>query len=198
MRYALALLLFCSMLASAQAAANKPEEPNFPTTEEIQLVTGQAERAFSMYKELLNRQETLGLAALSGKESLARERKLIELSGTLLSALKADPNKFHGLGSLLLLSGLDDASRNAALCSGQGMAKAFAGLIDKQDDKKAHELLHVAQSCADLSAHLYTVSESVHALLVREIEGQQLLGDRAVEVINKCMANANLAPKQKP
>jgi hypothetical protein len=202
MRHALILLALSSSLASAQRTANKPEEPNFPTNDEIQLITTQADRAFGLYKDSLGRQEAFGLVALqSDTESFARERKLVELSRELLAGLRADPNKFHGLGGLLLLSGLDDASRNAALCSGQGLANVALDLTTKPDLKKARELLSVAESCASVSAHLYTVSESLHALLVREIVGQQIVTDKAIAVISQCMPNTKSTgtpPKGKP
>jgi len=87
---------------------------------------------------------------------------------------------------LLLLSTLDDASRNAALCANEGMIRIAQGLLLKPDVTATYRIMTIAQSCADTSAHLYTVSESVHALFVRSIEAQQVLNDQAMDMLNKC------------
>ena len=114
----------------------------------------------------------------------------------VIAGLKAHPDAFHGLGGLLLLSNLDDAARNAALCSSEGMAEVGSSLIEHPDAAKAYQLLHISQTCTDVSAQLYTVSESVHALLVREMVGQQILNQRANEMINQC--NAILQQRASP
>jgi hypothetical protein len=100
--------------------------------------------------------------------------------------LKQNPDAFHGLGGLLLLSSLDDASRNAALCSSAGAAEMAKGLIEHFDSKDAYRIMTVIQNCSDVSMHLYSVSESVHALMVREVEAQQDLNNQAMATIGKC------------
>jgi hypothetical protein len=39
-----------------------------------------------------------------------------------------------------------------------------------------------------VSGYLYTVSESVQALLVRDMKAQQILNQQAMELANKCNA----------
>lgn len=110
--------------------------------------------------------------------------------------LKENPERFHGLGGLLLLSTLDDASRNAALCSSSGSAEIAKGLIDHSDIKDAYRIMTIMQTCSDVSAHLYTVSESVHALMVRELEAQQDMNNRAMQLANKCADIVKNLPKK--
>jgi hypothetical protein len=110
----------------------------------------------------------------------------------LLSGLKTHPESFNGVGGLLLLSSLDDASRNAALCSGTAYSDTMQAIMTNSDINSAKEWIHVGLSCIDVSGYLYTVSESVQALLVREMEAQQLLNQSAQETLNGCTA----APKK--
>jgi hypothetical protein len=117
------------------------------------------------------------------------------MSHKLIIGLKERPERFNGLGGLLLLSALDDASRNAALCSSAGSAEITKGLIDHFDPKDAYPIITVIQTCTDVSMHLYSVSESVHALMVRALEAQQDLNDQAMEIVNKCTEMMKGQPK---
>jgi hypothetical protein len=83
---------------------------------------------------------------------------------------------------------LDDASRNAALCSNAGMAEITQGLIAKPDANTAYRILNISNSCIAASTHLYTVSESVEALLEREMKAQQNLNEQAMKLANECSA----------
>src|SRR5262249_45488867 len=97
---------------------------------------------------------------------------------------------FHGLGGFLLLSSLDDASRNLTLCSASAFAEVSTGLMSEKglDKAKGFELLHIGQACQDVSVQLYTISENVHALMVRELEGHKIINNRVIEAGNKCAA----------
>jgi hypothetical protein len=120
------------------------------------------------------------------------------MSAKLLDALKKKPEAFNGLGGLLLLTTLDDASRNAALCASTGTLDITHEILSKvKNTNSAYRILAVAQKCIDVSLHLYTVSESVNALLVRTMEAQENLGQKAVETLDKCTAALRSAPKQR-
>lgn len=58
----------------------------------------------------------------------------------------------------------------------------------KSDIHSAKDWLHTGLSCIDASGYLYTVSESVQALLVRDMKAQQILNQQAMELANKCSA----------
>ena len=187
-------LLIILLLASTYSFAGQ-KAVDFPTTEEINLVVTQSERAFDQYKNSVVMENNLE-SLQRDPSSLKKDQELVEMSHKLIVALKAKPDGFHGLGGLLLLSTLDDASRNAALCASAGSAEIAKGLIDHADVKDAYRIMTVMQNCSDVSAYLYTVSESVNALMVRELEAQQDLNDQAMEMANKCADIIKNMPKK--
>jgi hypothetical protein len=188
-------LLVVFLLASVHCFAQQKAQVEFPTKEEINLVVTQAERAFDQYKTSVVMEGNLQ-SSKQEPSSFKKDQEVVEMSHKLIVALKENPDRFHGLGGLLLLSTLDDASRNAALCSTSGSAEIAKGLIDHFDVKDAYRIMTIMQTCTDVSAHLYTVSESVHALMVRELEAQQDLNNQAMELANKCAEIVKKAPKK--
>jgi hypothetical protein len=188
-------MLVVFLLASVHSFAQQKTQVEFPTKEEINLVVTQAERAFDQYKNSVVIEEGLQ-SSKQEPSSLKKDQEVVEMSHKLIMALKENPDRFHGLGGLLLLSTLDDASRNAALCSSSGSAEIAKGLIDHFDVKDAYRIMTIMQTCSDVSAHLYTVSESVHALMVRELEAQQDLNNQAMELANKCADIVKNLPKK--
>jgi hypothetical protein len=179
------LHLIALLLSSVPSFAQQKAEVEFPTKEEITLVVTQAERAFDQYKNSVTMEQTLQ-SSKQDPSSLKKDEEVVEMSHKLVVALKEHPERFHGLGGLLLLSTLDDASRNAALCSSAGSAEIAKGLIDHFEAKDAYRIMTVIQNCSDVSTHLYTVSESVHALMVKELEAQADLNNQSMELANKC------------
>ena len=188
-------LLVILLLASTPSFAQQKAEVEFPTTEEINLVVTQSERAFALYKNSVVMEENLQ-SSKQEPSGLKKDQEVVAMSHKLIVALKEQPDRFHGLGGLLLLSTLDDASRNAALCSSSGSAEIAKGLIDHFDVKDAYRIMTIMQTCSDVSTHLYTVSESVHALMVRELEAQQDLNNQAMELANKCADMVKNMPKK--
>lgn len=175
------LVVFFGMPSLAQ----QKTQVTFPTTEEINLVVAQAQRAFEQYEKSVVMEKTLK-AAKDDPSSIQKDEEVVEMSRKLIAGLKEHPEKFNGLGGLLLLSSLDDASRNSALCSGTGSVEIVKGLLEHADSKEAFRVMTIIQNCVDVSNLLFTVSESVHALMVREIEAQEDLNDQALELANKC------------
>ena len=187
-------LLMVLVLVSTPSLAQQTTEAQFPTTDEINLVVSQAERAFAQYKGSVLMERALE-SSKRDPASLKKDEEVVELSQKLVAGLTKNPNAFHGLGGFLLLSSLDDASRNAALCSTAGAAEIAKGVIDHADPKEAYQTMTVIQNCSDVSLHLYTVSESVHALMVRELEAQQDLNNKAMEMVTKCTQLMKNPPK---
>lgn len=169
----------------------KEKTPEFPSTEEIKLVVTQSERVFEQYKQTVTMEAELPTFK-SNPSAVEKDRGVYDMTTKLLSGLKTHPESFNGVGGLLLLSSLDDASRNAALCSGTAYSDTMQAIMTNSDINSAKEWIHVGLSCIDVSGYLYTVSESVQALLVREMEAQQLLNQSAQETLNGCTA----APKK--
>jgi hypothetical protein len=182
------MLAVCLLLSGNVAAQQQQaKEPEFPTTEEIQLVVTQSERSIEQYRQSVVLESGL-VSAKEDPSGVTKDQGVIESATKLIAALKKNPEGFHGLGGLLLLSLLDDASRNAALCSNAGIAEITQGLIAKPDANTAYRILNISNSCMNASTHLYTVSESVEALLEREMKAQQHLNDRAMKLANECTA----------
>jgi hypothetical protein len=188
-------LLIVLMLTVVPSFAQQKADVQFPTDEEITLVLTQSERAFEQYKNSVAMEQTLD-SSKQDPSALKKDREVVDMSHKLIVALKEHPDKFHGLGGLLLLSTLDDASRNAALCSSSGAADIVKGLIDHFDPKDGYRIMTVMQNCSDVSVNLYTVSESVHALMVKELEAQEALNNQAMELATKCTEILKSQPKK--
>jgi hypothetical protein len=87
-------VLFLAVQCIAQQ--QKEAEPEFPKTEEIQLVVTQAERAFEQYKQSVIMEATLP-AAKQDQYMIEKDRELVEISAKLIAGLKQKPEAFHGL-----------------------------------------------------------------------------------------------------
>jgi hypothetical protein len=181
------LLCLLILPICCNAQQQKEKAPDFPSTEEIKLVITQSERVFEQYKQTVAMEAELPTFK-SSPSAVEKDRGVYDMTTKLLAGLKTHPESFNGLGGLLLLSSLDDASRNAALCSGTAYSDTMQAIMTNSDINSAKEWIHVGLSCIDVSGYLYTVSESVQALLVREMEAQQLLNQRAQETLNGCTA----------
>jgi hypothetical protein len=181
-------MLFCLLLASVRCVAQQQKEsPKFPTSEEIQLVVTQSERVFQQYKQSVTMEGELPTAKRD-PSSVEKDREVYDTATKLIAVLKEKPQSFHGLGGLLLLTYLDDASRNAALCSGTSYDDSYQALIAKSDINSAKDWLQIGLSCVNISGYMYTVSESVQALLVRDMKAQEAQNERALETIKQCVA----------
>jgi hypothetical protein len=181
-------LLFCLLVLTVRGSAQQNgKTPELPNTEEIKLAVAQSERAFEQYNMMVTMEAELPTAKRD-TSAVEKDREVYRMGMKLIAALKVHPEGFNGLGGLLLLSSLDDASRNAALCSGTAYSDTMDAVMNKSDISSAKDWIHVGMSCIDTSGLLYTVSESVQALLVRETEAQGLLNQSAVETMNKCVA----------
>jgi hypothetical protein len=155
-------VLFSTNVAAQQ---QKVKEPEFPTTED-QLVVTQSEEAFHQYEQSVSLEA--GLVSRKNDTTSDKDRQIVEMSAKLISGLRKKPEVFDGLGGLLLLSTLDDASRNAALCANEGMIRIAQGLLSKPDVTATYRIMTIAQSCADTSAHLYT--QRIGACTLREVD----------------------------
>ncbi len=163
--------------------ANAQTGKTFPTGDEINLVITQTERAMQQYKPLID-QEEMQLEKID-KDSIARDREVVDALETAIKGLKGKPQAFNGPLGFNFFEWLDDATRNALLCataaSTQGALQMMAG-----NREKANSLLHLAQSCADVSTLIYTVSENAGALYQRYVSGEEQLAIQSVDMLGKC------------
>jgi hypothetical protein len=179
-RCASALFLLTFSLVAAASAQN---EQAFPTNDEISLVLTQTERAIQQYKPLIDREESqLGK---SYTEAVAHDRAVVNALETAVKAFQAKPQAFNGPLGFAFFEWLDDADRNTVLCGSGAATQAALEMIDGNKDE-ATSLLHLAQSCADASSLIYTVSENAGALYQRYVAGDEQLAVRSVEMLEKC------------
>jgi hypothetical protein len=180
-------LLTIVVLAGVLHAQETKPKHDFPTDEEIKLAVLQSERAVADYKQAVALEASLPTTQKDAT-SLDTDKHLIELFPKLLEAIKQTPSRFDGLAGLLLLTTLDDASRNAALCGNSAMGDIAQELLSTRDTAKIYRIMAISQKCIDTSTELYTVSESVHALYVKATEAQEELSQEAEDTLNKCVA----------
>lgn len=189
-------VVLCLLFLTSSCIAQEHDEPRFPTKEEIQLVVTQAERAFDQFKSSVATEAELPTSNKDGS-GVKKDQELIAMSVKVIDVLKAKPEAFNGLFGLFLLTTLDDASRNAALCVTSGIGD-LAEMLSKQDVASGYRIAGITQKCTDVSAHLYTVSESVNELLVRNMQAQQSLNEKVVDGLTKCTAALDSVRKKNP
>lgn len=192
-RPACALVLFTVGFAHV---ANAQTEKHFPTNDEINLVLTQTERAIQQYKPLIDQEEIQ--IGKSATVAVASDRQVVNSLEVAVKAFKGKPQAFNGPLGFAFFEWLDDASRNALACgngaSTKGVLESLAGKKDR-----ATELLHLSQSCIDVSTLIYTVSENVGSLYQRYVEAQEQLATQAAGVAQKCtdiLKKNGITPKE--
>lgn len=177
-----ALILF---LVFASATVSRAQETTFPTNDEIQLVLTQADRAMQQYKPLVDQEELHFGKGTAEVEAVAKDREVVKSVEMAVQVLKRNPQGFNSAGGFALFEWLDDASRNAMVCSTSAMTQATVVLMNGEINK-ATELIHLGQSCMDVSNLIYTVSENAGALYERYARGMQTLAEKGAKAAQQC------------
>lgn len=176
--------------------ANAQTEKTFPTDAEISLVLTQTERAIQQYKPLIDLEAVQ--MGKSGADTIAHDRQVVSGLEMAIKAFRGKPQGLNGPLGFTFFEWLDDADRNAALCAGGSSSQAMSEMMAGNKDT-AQSLLHLAQSCGDMSALIYTVSENAGALYQRYVEAEQELAEQAAEVAQKCtdiLKNNGVPPRK--
>ncbi|HEY0758508.1 MAG TPA: hypothetical protein VGD59_04545 [Acidisarcina sp.] len=176
--------------------ANAQTEKDFPADHEVVLVLTQTERAIQQYKPLIDQEEIQ--IGKGGADAAATDRQLVSSLEKAVKTLKVEPQGFNGPLGFAFFEWLDDASRNAALCASSGSSHVAAQLI-AGDTSKASSLLHLAQSCNDVSTLIYTVSENAGSLYQQYVEAEQQLAAHGAQVAATCadiLKKKGTAPKR--
>jgi hypothetical protein len=173
-----AIFLFSLWPCSAQ------EKSSFPTDDEIHLLLTQTDRAMQQYKPLIDQEERqLGKA---GTNSVAKDRQVVKAVEAAVQLLTKQPQGFNGPVGFSLFEWLDDATRNALLCSQGAMSQSTMLLIaGKTDD--ALQMMQLSKSCMDASTLIYTVSENAGSLYERYVKGEQDLANEGANGLEKCV-----------
>lgn len=173
------------------------DEKTFPTDNEIQLLLTQADRATQQYKPLID-QEEIQLGK-SGADAVVKDRQVVQAVEMAVQTLKKKPQGFNSPAGFALFEWMDDASRNAMVCSTSSMTQATVTLM-AGEISKATELINLGQSCMDVSSLIYTVSENAGALYERFLKAQQQLAEKAMSISQTCtdvLKKLDAANKQK-
>ena len=155
-----------------------------PTDDEINLVITQTERAIQQYKPLIDQEEIQ-----MGKgyaEAVARDRQVVNALEAAVKAFKVKPQGFNGPLGFAFFEWLDDADRNALLCSSGASNQAALSMMAGNQNNASH-LLHLSQSCAAVSNLVYTVSENAGSLYQRYVEAEEQLAAKGLATAQKCM-----------
>lgn len=177
--FVLAVLLLVTFVPTGRAQ----DKTTFPTDDEIQLLLTQTDRAMQQYKPLID-QEELQLGKRSA-EAVVKDRQVIQAMETVVQALMKQPQGFNSPAGFALFEWLDDATRNALLCSQTAMSQSTM-LMMNGNARDALPFMHLSQSCMDASNLIYTVSENAGSLYDRYVKAEQDLATRSVSVAQKC------------
>jgi hypothetical protein len=191
------LCVFLTFAASLTTANGQSKNDlNFPTDDEIKLVLTQADRAIGQYKPLLDQEANM--LAKEGAEAVAKDREVVAGIEMAIKGFGKNPQAFNGPLGFSFFEWLDDASRNAVLCSANATGKAFESLLDGNKEQ-AESALHLSHNCTDASTLLYTVSENAGALYTRYVEGMAKVAEEGADVAKKCteaLKQKGVVPKQ--
>jgi hypothetical protein len=170
------------------------DKANFPTSDEINLMLTQADRAVQQYKPLIDAHERL--LGKKAQEAATKDRELVQSLEIAIKAFRKNPQGFNGPLGFAFFEWIDDADRNALLCASGATNDATVYLIDGKVDQ-ASELIHLAQSCSDAATLIYTVSENTGALYTRYVGGEEKLAQEGAKVAQEC-TNVLKSIKKKP
>jgi len=176
-------LLAASSLLGFVPVSQAQDKTTFPTDDEIQLLLTQADRAMQQYEPLIDQEEQqLGKR---GAEAIATDRQVIKAVKLAIETFKKQPQGLNSPLGFAFFEWLDDASRNALICSQTAMSQsAVLAMAGQTDD--ALQLVHFSQACMDASTLIYTVSENAGSLYTRYVKSEEGLANRGVSVSQQC------------
>ena len=124
-----------------------------------------------------------------GKTAAQAIEKDTQVAGALeiaIEGLKGRPAGFNGPAGFMLIMWLNDADRNALLCTSGALSQSTLNQIAGNVDN-ANRMIQLSHSCMSSSALLNTVGESASALYQRYIEAEEELAGRGLQAVQRCM-----------
>ena len=189
------LMLAFVVAISCGIVQAEDKDVQFPTDEEIRLVLTQAGRAIDQYKPLLDmEQKAFGK---EGADAVAKDREVVQAIEMAIKGFSKNPQAFNGPLGFAFFEWLDDASRNASLCSGSALGEAGRSALARDTDT-AESDIQLSQNCTSVSTLLYTVSENAGALYTRYIKGEQRVAEEGARVAARCaeiLKQKSIVPK---
>jgi hypothetical protein len=176
------LIVFLLGFAPVSHAQDKT---TFPTDDEIQLLLTQADRAIQQYEPLIDQEEQrLGKR---GAENIATDRQVVKAIKLAIETFRKQPQGLNSSIGFAFFEWLDDASRNALMCSQTAMSQS-AVLAMVGQTENALKLVHFSDACLDASTLIYTVSENAGSLYTRYVTSEEGLANTGVSVSQQCAA----------
>ena len=177
------LLVGASPLAYSQAAP-EPPKLDLPTDDQITEILVQSDRALQMNRHCLLAEQ--GITNVDVSQSLKTDKEGQEMAGQIIEKIRSDHGYFHGGMDVMLLTALDDVSRNAALTSMSLMSDALQDLLLKgPKSSKVTEQIKESQACTESSAFIYTVSENLNHLVIKELKAANEISDEREVLLTK-------------
>ena len=185
------LLAFCCFTVCGQS-----KDVNFPTDEEIRLVLTQTSRAVEQYKPLLDMEEKM--LGKAGAQAVTNDRDVVRSIELAVVGFGKSPKAFNSALGFTFNEWLDDASRNAALCSANAMSDAMTSLLDGNKSRVDTDIL-LSQACSNVSMVFFTVAENAGALYTRYAQAVEKLAAEGANVAEECgkvLKQKGVSPKQ--
>ena len=173
---------FLVLVSYAGVGRAQEKDKPFPTNDEINLLLTQGDRAMGQYKAAVDREERELDKTPEMADAVAKDREVWSGSNEMSKGMKTKPELFNSQFGVEIVLLLDDASRNALLCSNQASLKVPT--TSKVSD--AENFLHMAQTCQDTSPLLYTVSENAAVLYRKYLAAIEQLATESANVALKC------------
>ena len=172
-------VVITSLLLTTVGLAQQSSEPKSPTSDEILSAMQNSETAIALYEQ------DIGTIELTTGEKLSKDREVVERVREVIRLVRQDPEKkFTSGAALLLVSGLDDASRNEGL---NGM-QLLLRIASSPTPSKQISDLHLVSAIQRTDQLLYVASDEVFKLGLQRAEFDQASLDLAVQDIDACMA----------
>jgi hypothetical protein len=161
------------------------QDAALPTDDEVRLLVTQTERAVSQYKPLLDEEaRQLGKA---GEDAVAKDREVVHALEVATKALKVNPQGFNTPLGFAFFEWLDDASRNALLCSSTTV-NSLTTQVMAGDTRNEVQLMHLSATCMDVSTLFYTISENAGSLYTRYVKAEEALSRKGFKIAQECSA----------
>jgi hypothetical protein len=176
-------VLVCLLAVSSFVSHGQDKNVTFPTNEEIRLVLTQTKRAVEEYKLLIGMEEKM--LGKDRAEAVTKDREVVSSIELAVAGFGKNPQAFNSSLGFSFFEWIDDASRNALLCSSNAMGNSVTSVLAGTKDKATADM-QLSQSCLNVSTLLYTVSENAGALYTRYVQAQEQLTVEATKTAQDC------------
>lgn len=169
-----------SSIAGEPKQSSNQSPAKFPTEDQISLLLTQSERGLDAYKRAVKME-----AMVLPKQGADADAQQATTLRQVVAELKGSPHMFNSPYGFLLIADLDDASRNMAVCMGQGWALALSSQTEAEL-AMAHQKMLLSQACLDTSTLLFTVSETAVEMYSNYLLADDQLKQRASDALDRC------------